>query len=82
MRANPDIDQLKRQAKELHAAYLSNDAAAMAEVNAHHRSAEPATFALHDAQFVLAPSYGFDSWPKLKAYVDGANAARLYGIAA
>jgi hypothetical protein len=25
----------------------------------------------------LARSYGFDSWPKLKAYVDGATARHL-----
>ena len=35
------------------------------------------TFALHDAQLVLARSYGFDSWPKLKAYVDGVTVKRL-----
>jgi ankyrin repeat protein len=35
------------------------------------------TFALHHAQLVLARSYGFDSWPKLKAYVDGVTIGRL-----
>ncbi len=34
-------------------------------------------FALHDAQLVLARSYGFDSWPKLKAFVDGVTVRRL-----
>jgi hypothetical protein len=29
---------------------------------------------LHDAQLVLARSYGFESWPKLKAAVDGVTA--------
>ena len=37
----------------------------------------PATFALHDAQLVLARAYGFESWPKLKAYVDGVTVKRL-----
>jgi hypothetical protein len=41
------------------------------------RAAEPATFALHDAQLVLARNYGYGSWPKLKAYVDGVTATRL-----
>ena len=34
-------------------------------------------FTLSEAQRELARSYGFPSWPKLKAFVDGANVARL-----
>ncbi len=77
LRARPDLDQLKRQAKELLAAFVAGDADAAAEVSTHYRGADAATFALHDAQLVLARSYGFDSWPKLKAYVDGVTAGRL-----
>ena len=82
MRENPDIDQLKRQAKELLEAYRASSPEAVAEVTAYHRTsspgkATPETFALHDAQFVLARSYGFESWPKLKAAVDGVTAAKL-----
>ena len=50
----PDLEQLKRQAKELLASFVSGEAAAVAEVTAHYRDADPATFALHDAQLVLA----------------------------
>src|SRR5215472_3366136 len=78
LRDNPDIDQLKRQAKELLEAYRASAAQAVAEVAAYHRTADPETFALHDAEFVLARSYGFESWPKLKAAVDGVTAAKLY----
>ncbi len=78
MREHPDLDQLKRQAKELLDAYRSSSPDAVAEVEAYHRTAIPDTFALHDAQFVLARSYGFESWPKLKAAVDGVTAARLH----
>jgi len=78
MRENPDLDQLKRQAKELLEAYRASSPEALAEVTAYHRTATPETFALHDAQFVLARSYGFESWPKLKAAVDGVTAARLH----
>src|SRR5438309_6218852 len=78
MRETPDIDQLKRQARELLEAYRAQSADAVIEVAAHHRTATPETFALHDAQFVLARSYGFESWPKLKAAVDGVTAARLH----
>src|SRR5262252_5106036 len=78
MRANPDIDQLKRQARELLDAYRAQSPDAVIEVAAHHRTAKPETFALHDAQFVLARSYGFESWPKLKAAVDGVTTAKLH----
>ncbi len=77
MRAQPDLEQLKRQAKQLFAALKAGDSAAVAIVNAHYDSAQAATFALHDAQLVIARSYGFASWPKLKAYVDGATIKRF-----
>jgi ankyrin repeat protein len=60
----PDLDHLRRQAKELLQATLEG-------------GADPAKFALHDAQFEVARSYGYPSWPKLKAFVDGVNAQRL-----
>jgi ankyrin repeat protein len=78
MRDNPDIDQLKRQARELLEAYRAQSPDAVIEIAAHHRTATPETFALHDAQFVLARSYGFESWPKLKAAVEGVTTKRLH----
>ncbi|HET7617364.1 MAG TPA: ankyrin repeat domain-containing protein [Vicinamibacterales bacterium] len=74
---HPHLDQLKRQAKELLEAFRSGESAADTEVRAHYRGPDPATFALHDAQLVLARAYGFESWPKLKAFVDGATVQRL-----
>jgi ankyrin repeat protein len=74
MREHPDLDQLKRQAKELLEAFRAGDTAVSAEVGAHFEGADRAKFALHDAQLVLARAYGFQSWPKLKAYVDGVTA--------
>jgi hypothetical protein len=75
--ARPDLDQLRRQAKELLAAFHADDADAVAEVRARYHDADRERFALHDAQLVLARSYGFESWPKLKAYVDGVTVRRL-----
>lgn len=75
--AQPDLAHLRRQAKDLLKAFAAGDAVALAEVHARYRDADPHTFALHDAQLVLARSYGFDSWPKLKARVDGVTTARL-----
>ena len=73
----PDLHQLKRQAKELLAAFRAGSPDAVGEVASHYRGADAATFALHDAQLVLARAYGFESWPKLKAFVDGATVSRL-----
>jgi ankyrin repeat protein len=78
MRENPDIDQLRRQARELLDAYRAQSPDAVLEVEAYHRTATPDTFALHDAQFVLARAYGFESWPKLKAAVEGVTTTRLH----
>jgi ankyrin repeat protein len=75
--AHPDLDQLKRQAKELLDAFLSGATDAQTEVLAHYHDADPKAFALHDAQLVLARSYGFDSWPKLKASVEGVTIRHL-----
>ncbi len=73
----PDLCQLKRQAKELLEAFVAGEPNAVAEVNRFYRDFDPAKFALHDAQLVLARSYGYESWPKLKAYVDGVTIKRL-----
>ncbi|HLN03909.1 MAG TPA: ankyrin repeat domain-containing protein [Bryobacteraceae bacterium] len=77
LREHPDLDQLRCQAKELLAAFAAGEPDIVAEVNTHYHGADPANFALHDAQLVIARSYGFDSWPKLKAYVDGVTITRL-----
>lgn len=73
----PDLEQLRRQAKELLDGFVSGKPGAIAEVNRFYRDADRAEFALHHAQLVLARSYGFDSWPKLKAFVDGITINRL-----
>lgn len=74
MREHPHLDQLRRQAKELLEAFRSGGATAGAEVSAHYGEAGATVFALHDAQLVLARAYGFESWPKLKAYIKGVTA--------
>jgi ankyrin repeat protein len=73
----PDLDQLQRQAKDLLDGFRARESDAVAEVTAHCRDADSATLALHDAQLVIARAYGFESWPKLKAYVEGATSQRL-----
>ena len=64
----PNLDQLKRQAKELLRAARAHDPAALARFRtlpAFARASDAelarATFALHDAQSVIAREHGFDS---------------------
>jgi ankyrin repeat protein len=75
--AQPNLEQLRKQAKNLLEQYLSGNAEAVAEVRRFERSANPSLFALNDAQRLLARAYGFASWSKLKAFVDGANIANF-----
>jgi ankyrin repeat protein len=74
---HPDINQLKRQAKELLRAARSADPAAlerMRNVPEFARcSAEElarATFALHDAQSAIAREHGFPSWNALSQHIE------------
>jgi ankyrin repeat protein len=73
----PSLEQLRKQAKELLERYRAGDPSAIAEVRQFERAPDPAAFVLSDAQRVLARAYGYESWTKLKAFVDGANVARL-----
>jgi hypothetical protein len=63
MRKHPNLEQLKRQAKELLAGFQAAFPSTVDEVNALYDNPQKTTFALHDAQLVIARSYGFDSWP-------------------
>jgi hypothetical protein len=73
----PSLEQLRKQAKDLLDGYRASNPTAVAEVHRFERHPDPAAFALHDAQRVLARAYGYVSWARLKACVDGANVARL-----
>ena len=73
----PNLEQLRKQAKELLEGYRAGDSAAVAEVQQFERDPNSADFALNDAQRIIARAHGFASWPKLKAFVDGAIIARF-----
>ena len=73
----PNLEQLRKQAKDLLKNYRSGDAAAIAEVERFERNPRREGFTLTDAQRVLARAYGFQSWPKLKAFVDGVTIERF-----
>jgi ankyrin repeat protein len=73
----PNLDQLKRQAKDLLRAARAGDAAALRRFRslpAFARSSDAdlahRPLALHDAQSVIAREHGFDSWNALRERVE------------
>ena len=58
----PNLAQLRKQARELLKSYRYGQSAAVCEVERFERNPDPASFALADAQRVLARAYGFPSW--------------------
>lgn len=71
----PDLDQLKHQAKDLLRAMHRADADAIAELREHHPDPiDPGAASLADAQLVLARMYQASSWSRLVQGVRLANA--------
>jgi ankyrin repeat protein len=71
----PNLEQLRRQAKELRDSVRAGEARALALVAEHHPNGprDDATlpkFSLSSAQLVIARRYGFPSWPRLKQHLD------------
>jgi ankyrin repeat protein len=73
-----NLRQLSNQAKDLRRACRSGDPAAIRRIGETHpkfsglthAEITAASIALADAQLVIARELGFDSWPKLKKYID------------
>src|SRR6202049_577053 len=62
----PNLEQLRRQAKDLLDGVRKGDASAVAELEEFStKKIEPGDAKLADAQLALARSYGIASWPRL-----------------
>src|SRR5688572_3744875 len=76
--SQPNLEQLKNQAKDLLKLHKSGDPDAIKRIkeshphqsNAFESEIRTAKFSLSDAQFVVAREYGFPSWPKLNQHVE------------
>jgi hypothetical protein len=68
--AKPNLEYLKKQAKELLTQLQQGDAAATERFGSLPSFSAPANVKLADAQHLLAREYGFPSWPKLKEHVE------------
>jgi ankyrin repeat protein len=75
--SRPHLDQLRKQAKDLLAAWGAGDAEALAALREHHpeKTLAAGELRLSDAQLVTARRYGFPSWPRLKSEVELASMA-------
>ncbi|HYP15529.1 MAG TPA: ankyrin repeat domain-containing protein [Bryobacteraceae bacterium] len=78
-----NLEQQKKQARELLRAVRSGNADALARLRKSHLrwaevddAAVRQEIALHDAQFLIAREQGFASWTKLKAYTEPSPQAR------
>ena len=80
----PNLEHLKKQAKDLLNAFQQSSAEAIQRIKEHHPQRSnssgsdrlDANFSLQDAQFVIAREYGFDSWPKLVAAITSTQPER------
>jgi ankyrin repeat protein len=77
----PTLAELQHEAEELLRSHKAREPAAVAEVERLERNSLDHTFALADAQRVLARAYGFPSWPALKNRVEGVSYAALLAAA-
>src|SRR5579864_2683703 len=83
--ARPSLDHLKHQAKDLLSAYDAGAPEAFQRIRefhpGFHEAADSlirqANFSLSDAQLALAREYGYSSWRRLKAAVDGSAASNV-----
>jgi hypothetical protein len=72
---HPNLDHLRKQAKDLLRAHRAGDADTLARFRATMPHATP-ELRLRDAQSCVAREYGFASWPDLVAYVAARSHAR------
>ncbi len=66
----PNLEQYKKQAKELARACREGDADALSRLRAHSRHSAEEHVALSDAQLVIAREHGFESWPRFAAHIE------------
>src|SRR5262245_64896483 len=65
---NPDLEQQKKQAKELLRAFQEEGQDATLRIRT--QLPDKPDITLADAQFVIAREYGFDNWADLKKHIE------------
>lgn len=83
----PNLDHLRKQAKDLLRLYRADDSASLARIRSHLPAAKGKTdielrtmeLRLHDMQSCIAREHGFPSWDQLREYVEWKSAAAAAG---
>ena len=70
--ARPDLEQYRKQAKELLKQWRRGDDESLRRLREYHPH-PPAAPGLADAQLVLAREHGIDSWPKFLKAIEAAS---------
>ncbi|HEY6334151.1 MAG TPA: ankyrin repeat domain-containing protein, partial [Blastocatellia bacterium] len=68
--ANPNLEYLRKQAKELLSDAHDGNSGAAGRFRAVVQFSRAASLKLSDAQHIIAREYGFASWPRLKEHVE------------
>jgi hypothetical protein len=71
--SRPNLDDLKKEARQLLHALHRRDAAALRRYHSIDKSAGLAQPRLDDAQYVIAREHGHCSWQKLKEHLHSTN---------
>ena len=88
--ARPNLEQYKKQAKDLVKARKANDQETVQRIRKHHprwaklddSEIAKARFALADAQLVIAREHGYESWAKFAKHIEALADARAAAEAA
>jgi len=82
---HPNLEQYKKQAKELYRGVADRTPAAIDRIRRHHPRFGPAgsdslsTLSLSDAQLVLAREHGYESWPEFAKQIETLRVIRALG---
>ncbi len=76
--ARPNLEQYKKQAKDLVKSFALADPQTLARIKRHHprfhklpeANPQSVPFALADSQLVIAREHGFESWPKFAHHIE------------
>ena len=76
--ARPNLEQYRKQAKDLLKGYKAGDPEALQRIQKYH--ARVAELTLADVQFVIAREHGSDSWPKFTKQIETLRGGNALGV--
>jgi hypothetical protein len=74
--SQPNLDNIKKEARKLLHALQRRDAAAIARYYSIDSLADLSRPRLDDVQYIIAREHGYDSWQQLKEYLSSTSSSR------